>query len=134
MRLLTPPSRQREIFWMQHRSPPPKADQPTEREHASRSRRRRTGGSPFFWSPSSFEAARSDVELARARSDKRGAELARTMPHVIAWLSQESELGGLECPSPASDRKGTYRVGLDADGRPEIQRLSSNGKWVTVAI
>jgi hypothetical protein len=56
------------------------------------------------------------------------------MPHVIAWLSQESELGGLECPSPANDPNGKYRVGLDAKGRPEIQRLSDNGKWVAAAV
>jgi hypothetical protein len=56
------------------------------------------------------------------------------MPHVIAWLAHESELGGLECPSPASDPTGKYRVGLDAQGHPEIQRLSNNGKWVAVAI
>jgi hypothetical protein len=78
--------------------------------------------------------AHNDVELARARADKRGIELARAMPHVIAWLSQESELGGLECPSPASDPNGKYRVGLDRQGRPEIQRLSHDGKWVAVTI
>lgn len=56
------------------------------------------------------------------------------MPHVIAWLSQESELGGLECPPPASDPDGKYRVGLDIQGRPEIQRLSADGKWVTATL
>lgn len=58
------------------------------------------------------------------------------MPHVIAWMSQsqQSELGGLECPSPATDPNGTYRIGLDARGRPEIQRLSDKGEWIPVAV
>jgi hypothetical protein len=54
------------------------------------------------------------------------------MRHVIAWMSQDSELGGLECPSPADDTLGKYRIGLDDRGRPEIQRLSDKGEWVAL--
>jgi hypothetical protein len=54
------------------------------------------------------------------------------MPHVIAWMGERSDLGGLECPPPASDPGGTYRVAVDAGGRPEIQRLNADGTWLPV--
>jgi hypothetical protein len=113
--------------------PPPKEQQRPKPREESRSRRR-TGGRPFFWKPASFEIAKADVELARTRSGERGTELARVMPHVIAWLSHESELGGLECPSPTSDPRGKYRIGLDARGQPEIQRLNDKGEWTPIAV
>jgi hypothetical protein len=56
------------------------------------------------------------------------------MPHVIAWTAEHSELGGLECPAPANDPNGTYRVGIDASGRPEIQRLNEQGAWLPVVL
>jgi hypothetical protein len=56
------------------------------------------------------------------------------MRHVIAYLGQESELGGLECPSPASDARGKYRIGLDSQGRPEIQRMTSKREWIPVTL
>jgi len=56
------------------------------------------------------------------------------MPHVIASTGECSELGGLECPSPARDPAGTYRVGIDVAGSPEIQRLDEHGAWVPVVL
>jgi hypothetical protein len=55
------------------------------------------------------------------------------MPHVIAWMSQQADgLGGLECPPPASDPYGKYRIGLDVRGRPEIQRRNERGEWIVL--
>lgn len=118
---------------MPSRSIPPWINQPKTPE-APRRRRRRTGGSRFSWNPASFEAAKSEIELARERSGPRGTELARVMTHVIASIGERSELGGLECPCPASDPDGTYRVAIDAAGRPEIQRLNEHGAWVAVEL
>jgi hypothetical protein len=56
------------------------------------------------------------------------------MPHVISSVFESSEVGGLHCPSPASDPDGTYRVAIDAAGRPEIQRLNELGTWVPVVL
>jgi hypothetical protein len=94
--------------------------------------RRRTGGAHFSWAPESFDAAKYAVDMARLKVGPKGAELARVMPHVIAWLGQNSETGGLECPSPAHDPSGRYRVGLDAEGRPQIQRCYERGEWLPV--
>lgn len=115
---------------MEAPSVPPRVDQIA----TARRVRRRTGGSRFSWKPDSFDAATSDVVEARTKSGQRGKELARVMPHVIAWVSQDSEIGGLACPAPADDPDGTYRVGLDASGQPEIQRLSEDGTWLPVVL
>jgi len=56
------------------------------------------------------------------------------MPHVIASMGERSQLGGLACPAPVNDPDGTYRVGIDADGRPEIQRLEEAGVWAPVVL
>jgi hypothetical protein len=121
------------LLLMPNRSIPPTIGQPSTPQPSPR-RRRRTGGSRFSWKPASFEDARSDIELARQRSGPRGVELARVMPHVIASLGERSKLGGLQCPSPASDSGGTYRIGIDDDGRPDIQRLNDEGVWVSVVL
>jgi hypothetical protein len=114
---------------MQSSSPSP-AGLESANPQSPRKSRRRTGGRPFFWNPASFEIAKADVELARTRSGERGVELARVMPHVIAWLSQQPGLGGLECPPPAGDPTTKYRIGLDVRGRPEIQRLNDKDQWI----
>ena len=115
---------------MQSLSDPPKNNQAANPPR----KRRRTGGSRFSWNPASFEAAKCDIDLARQRSGSRGAELARVMPHVIASMGERSQLGGLACPAPVNDPDGTYRVGIDADGRPEIQRLEEAGVWAPVVL
>lgn len=93
-----------------------------------------TGPARFSWNPGSFEVASSEVQSARAKVDPHGAELAQVMQHVIAWEGQRSELGGLECPPPPNDPDGTYRVGLNVNGQPEIQRLNESGEWVPVTL
>jgi hypothetical protein len=40
--------------------------------------------------------------------------------------------GSLTCPSPASDKAGSYRVGVDKNGVPQIQRQDAQGAWQPV--
>ena len=77
----------------------------------------------FSWHPVSYDVAKMHVDLARSGTPPVGPTLAQTMPPAIR------ELGALKCPAPPEDAEGTYRVGLDLDGLPEIQRLGGDGVW-----
>ena len=80
----------------------------------------------FSWHPVSFDIAKMHVDLARAGTPPVGPTLAQTLPTAIR------EMGELSCPAPPEDTGGTYRVGLDSGGLPEIQRLDADGMWHSV--
>lgn len=55
--------------------------------------------------------------------------LTGMLPDAIRTMGGITGLGDLTCPALADDPGGVYRVGLDHDGRPEIQRRDAEGAW-----
>lgn len=88
--------------------------------------KRRKAGVTFSWHPTSFEGAKSQVDLARGGTVPLGVALAQAMARAIGLV------GSLECPSPTNDPQGSYRVGLDARSLPVIERQDASGRWVVV--
>jgi hypothetical protein len=84
------------------------------------------GGGKFSWSPKQFEDVCRAVGLARSRSKPFGVGMLEAMARTI--VSQ----GPLACPAPETDPEGKYRVVLDANGIPEIQKQSADGLWAKV--
>lgn len=90
------------------------------------------GGDQFSWNPVSYDVAKHHVDLARSGARPIGAALAQVMPGAIRTMGPITGLGGLPCPAPSDDPQGVYRVGLDDDGRPQIQRRDAAGVWQPV--
>lgn len=78
--------------------------------------------SDFKWEPANFEAVQRAVEASRALGPgDRGND------PLITGIKQEN---GLHCPSPSHDAGSRYRVGIDREGVPEIQRQDdATGLW-----
>lgn len=94
--------------------------------------KKKAGAGEFDWAPNSYDIAREHVALARNRTGSIGEVLAGVMPQAVRTMGAVNGLGGLSCPAPENDRQRRYRVGLDADGRPEIQRENDEGDWAPV--
>jgi hypothetical protein len=75
----------------------------------------------FVWEPRTFEAVQAAVRSAR--------ELAPGQRGKDALTVGVKESYGLFCPAPPSDASSRYRVGIDREGLPEIQRQDEVGLW-----
>lgn len=78
----------------------------------------------FEWAPASFEAVSLAVQSARA--------LAPALRGKDPLTFGVKEASGLFCPPPSNDSTSRYRVGIDREGLPEIQRQDEAGLWRTV--
>jgi len=101
-------------------------------EMAKPKKPKKSGGSRFDWHPKTYADAKHYVDMARNGTGLIGQELAKVMPQAIRTLGGITGLGGLTCPTPDDDPNGTYRIGLDAEGRPQIQRQNDQGGWDAV--
>lgn len=81
-----------------------------------------SGGTGVQWQPTSYEDAKKYVDMVRGRTGALGQQLAMYLPQMIRQVQAMTGHAGLSCPAPTSDAGGEYRVGLDANGEPEIQR------------
>jgi hypothetical protein len=93
---------------------------------AAKKQKKTSGG--FKWDPVSFDVAEQHVAMVR-NGTGIGPMLAKVMPQAIRIMGQVNGLGGLTCPSPPNDPNGVYRVGLDAQGVPQIQKRDPQGVW-----
>lgn len=75
----------------------------------------------FEWDPATFDAVQHAVESARS--------LAPSLRGKDPLTAGVKEAQGLFCPPPSHDTKSRYRVGIDRDGLPEIQRQDDAGLW-----
>jgi hypothetical protein len=83
------------------------------------------------WAPTSFQEARTLVDLARTGAPPLGSQLARVLPDMSRSARANggpNGLGGLRCPSPPGE-DGLCRVGLDASGRPQVEKCDPHGEW-----
>lgn len=78
----------------------------------------------FKWEPATFDAVQLAVASARA--------LTPSMRGKDPLTTGVKEAQGLFCPSPPHDTKSRYRVGIDREGLPEIQRQDDAGLWRSV--
>ncbi|MBZ0116543.1 MAG: hypothetical protein K8H88_06105 [Sandaracinaceae bacterium] len=94
-------------------------------------RRGSGGGAGIEWHPTSHDEVRKQVEAVRAKTGQVGQYLAIYLPQMIR--QKQMMMGpdaGLTCPAPPTDPDGEYRVGLDGNGEPEIQRRDADtGAW-----
>lgn len=75
----------------------------------------------FVWEPRTFEAVQTAVQSARALAPGQRGKDALTVGVKESY--------GLFCPPPSTDSTSRYRVGIDWDGLPEIQRQDDAGLW-----
>lgn len=99
----------------------------------SKRKQHKRGGVTFKWHPTDYDGVRQAVAVARSGVVPVGVGLAQAIGRAIELLAGVGGLGGLECPSPSHDPHGVYRVGLDSQGRPTIQRRDESGAWQAVS-